>query len=187
MNYRTWFRNYLKHPLKLGALFPSSPALGSLMVKHINPKTSGRILELGAGIGPFTNSLIKTGVPEEKLVVLEQSPEFTEILERDFPSANVICGDAKNLSGILATLEIEEVDEVVSGIPLNVMGGMLREIICDEAFKHLKRGGSFVQVSYLPRCPVPKNVIAKHAGKKIFCGITLRNIPPAFVWRIKKT
>ena len=81
----------------------------------------------------------------------------------------------------------EEVDEIVSGIPLNAMRGKLREVICDEAFKHLKRGGSFVQVSYLPRCPVPKNIIAKHAGKRIFCGITLRNIPPAFVWRIKKT
>ena len=105
MSYRTWFRNYLKHPLRLGALFPSSAALGSLMVEHINPKTGGPILELGAGIGPFTNSLIRRGVPAETLIVLEQSPEFTEILQRRFPSANVICGNAKNLSAIAIKLK----------------------------------------------------------------------------------
>ena len=187
MSHRTWFKNYLKHPLQLGALFPSSPALGSLMVKHIKPRTNGRILELGAGIGSFTNALIRKGVPEEQLVVLEQSKDFTEILEQAFPNANVVCWNAKDLSGILSQLAIENVDEVVSGIPLNAMGKMLREVICDEAFKYLKPGGSFVQVSYLPRCPVPKSVIAKHGGKKIFCGITVRNIPPAFVWRIEKT
>ena len=186
MSYKMWFQAYLRHPLRLGALFPSSSALSSLMVRHIKADTHGRILELGPGTGPFTRALLKKGIPEEHLVLLEQSPEFSLFLRKSFPKATVICGDAKDVEGIVQPLGIEQFDEIVSGIPLNAMGGRLRRIICDEAFKLLRLGGSFVQVSYLPRCSIPNNVMAAHSAKKIYCGLALRNIPPAFVWRVEK-
>jgi phosphatidylethanolamine/phosphatidyl-N-methylethanolamine N-methyltransferase len=181
-----WLQSYLRHPLQLGALFPSSSALGSLMVRHINPDTDGRILELGPGTGSFTRALLRRGVPEETLVLVEQSPDFTAFLQNSFPKANVICGNAKNLSAILISLGIEEVDEIVSGIPLNAMGSALRQMICDQAFRILRVGGSFVQASYLPRCSIPNDRIAAHSANKIYCGTALRNIPPGFVWRAEK-
>ena len=186
MSYKMWFQTYLRHPLQLGALFPSGAALGSLMVQHINPDAHGHVLELGPGTGPFTRALVQRGIPEEKLVLLEQSPEFSELLRNSFPRATVICGDAKDVVAILEPLGITEFDEIVSGVPLNAMGSELRRIMCSESFKLLKSGGSFVQVSYLPRCSVPKSVVTAYSGKKIYCGVTLRNIPPAFVWRIEK-
>ena len=186
MSYRMWFQSYLRHPLKLGALFPSSSALSSLMVRHINADTHGPILELGPGTGSFTRALLKKGISEENLVLLEQSPNFTTLLRNSFPKATVICGDAKDAASILHPLGIEEFSEIVSGIPLNAMGGQLRQIICGEAFKLLRLGGSFVQVSYLPRCSIPANIIDAYSAKKIYCGLTLCNIPPAFVWRAEK-
>ena len=186
MSFRVWFQNYLRHPLQLGALFPSSSALSSLMVRHIKADTHGRILELGPGTGSFTRALLKRGVPEEHLVLLEQSPDFTTLLRNSFPKATVICGDAKDVVAISRPLGIEEFDEIVSGIPLNAMRSQLRRIICGEAFKLLRLGGSFVQVSYLPRCSIPNNVITAYSAKKIYCGLVLGNIPPAFVWRAEK-
>ena len=181
-----WLQAYLRHPLQLGAIFPSSSTLSSLMVRHIKADTHGRILELGPGTGSFTRALLEKGVPEENLVLLEQSSDFTTHLRNSFPKATVICGDAKDVVAILRPLGIEEVNEIVSGIPLNAMGGRLRRIICDEAFKLLRLGGSFVQVSYLPRCSIPNNVMAAHSAKKIYCGLALGNIPPGFVWRAEK-
>ena len=186
MSYKLWALTYLRHPLQLGALFPSSSALGSLMIQHINPNASGYVLELGPGIGPFTKALLKIGIPEKKLVLVEQSSDFTAFLQDSFPEATVICGDVKDIVSILRPLGIKKVDEIISGIPLNAMSGKLRETICGEGFKLLRSGGSFVQVSYLPRCPIPTHIITKHSAKKIYCGSTLRNIPPAFVWRIEK-
>ena len=179
-------QTYLRHPLQLGALFPSSSALGSLMVKHINPDIMGRILEIGSGTGPITRALLRIGIPEEKLVLVEQAPNFAKMLKDSFPNATVICGDAKDIIKTLQPLGIEEFDEIVSGVPLNAMGYDLRRIICNESFKLLKSGGSFVQVSYFPWCSIPKDILTAHSAKKIYCGIALRNIPPAFVWRAEK-
>ena len=100
MSYKMWFQTYLRHPLQLGALFPSSSALSSLMVRHIKPDTQGPILELGPGTGSFTGALLRRGIPEEKLVLLEQSPDFTTLLRNSFPKATVICGDAKDVAAI---------------------------------------------------------------------------------------
>lgn len=181
-----WLQTYIRHPLQLGAIFPSSATLSSLMVRHINADAHGRILELGPGTGPFTRALIERGIPEENLVLLERSPDFTALLRNSFPKATVICGDAKDVIATLRPLGIEKLDEIVSGIPLNAMKSQMRRIICAEAFKLLRPGGSFVQVSYLPRCSIPNNIITEHSGNKMYCGLALRNIPPAFVWRVEK-
>ena len=148
------------------------------MARHIKPDGKGRILELGPGTGFFTRALLRRGIPEEKLVLLERSPDSTILLQKSFPEAPVICGDAKDLVAILRPLAIQEFDEIVSGLPLNEMGGELRRVICGEAFKLLRLVGSFVQLSNLPRCSIPNNIITAHSAMKIYCGVALRNIPP---------
>ena len=186
MSYKLWLKTYLKHPLQLGALFPSSSVLGSLMVSHISPNSNGHILELGSGTGSVTRALIRIGIPQENLVLVEKSLAFTILLKDLFPRAKVICGDAKDAAKLLDALGIEEVDQIISAIPLNAIGSTLSHIICNGGFEILKSGGSFVQVSYLPKCSIPKTVIAAHSAEKIYCGMTVRNFPPGFVWRAEK-
>ena len=184
MNYGLWIKNYIRHPLKIGSLWPSSSALGSLMARHVNQDTPGYVLELGPGTGSFTKAILQRGIPEERLILLDQSPDFTSMLQEAFPRARVLCGDATDVVKILQSFDIHEVSEIISGIPLNAMGVRLRETICGEAFKLLKHRGSFAQVSYLPRCSIPNSIITKYHGQKIYSGIALRNLPPAFVWRV---
>ena len=106
MSYKMWFQTFLRHPLQMGGLFPSSSALSSLMVRHISSDTHGPILELGPGTGSFTRALLRKGIPEEKLVLLEQSSDFTTLLRNSFPDATVICGDAKDVAAIMRPLWI---------------------------------------------------------------------------------
>jgi len=185
MSYKLWFQTYLRHPLQLGALFPSGSALSSLMVRHIKPEGIGHVLELGPGTGSFTNALVRIGIPEERLVLIEQSQEFAAFLSHTFPRATVICGNADEAGHILKPTGIGKFDEVVSGIPLKAMGKELRKSVCHQAFSLLNPGGSLVQVSYFPRCSIPRDSIRDHSGKTIFCGVTVRNFPPAFVWRVQ--
>ena len=183
MNYGMWLAHYIRHPLQLGALVPSSAALGSLMVEHIKPNIEGPILELGPGTGSFTRALVQRGIPENKLVLIEQSPEFTALLQKSFPTATVVSGNARNLQEIASELGIRTFHQIVSGLPLTAMGPTTRHDICDTALTMLEPGGSFVQVTYFPRCSIPRNVISAHKARQIYCGVTLRNAPPAFVWR----
>ena len=186
MTYKIWLQAYLKHPLRLGAILPSSAALGSLMVKHINSDTNGPILELGPGTGSFTRALLRQGISEKNLVLVEQSQEFVQLLKTFFPKATIICKDARQVTQLSDELGIKEFDEIVSGLPLNAINHEQRRFICNESFKLLKPGGSFVQVSYLPRCSIPNDVISKNSAEKMYCGVTFANIPPAFVWRAQK-
>ena len=114
MSYGLWFRNYLNHPLQLGALFPSGATLSKLMVQHIQPRNSGHVLELGAGTGSFTKALVRKGIAPEKLIIIEQSPEFVALLKSNFPACTIVEGDARNVVEILNSLGIEECDETVS-------------------------------------------------------------------------
>jgi len=181
MNYGVWIKNHIRHPLKIDSLWPSSSALGSLMIRHINPATPGYILELGPGIGSFNRAILQRGIPEERLILLDQSPDFTELLLEAFPKARVLCGDATDVVKILQSFGVDEVSKIVSGAPLNAMEVGLRKTICEEAFKLLKPRGSFSQVSYLPIYSIPNSIVTRYHGQKIYSGIALRNIPPAFV------
>ena len=151
------------------------------MIRHINPATPGYILELGPGIGSFNRAILQRGIPEERLILLDQSPDFTELLLEAFPKARVLCGDATDVVKILQSFGVDEVSKIVSGAPLNAMEVGLRKTICEEAFKLLKPRGSFSQVSYLPIYSIPNSIVTRYHGQKIYSGIALRNIPPAFV------
>ena len=186
MRFSLWIRNYLRHPMKVGAVFPSSGALGARMTSHIAGWKGGYVLELGPGTGVFTKALLQRGIPEEKLVLIEQSRSFAHALQLNYPKASVIQGDAVEIRKYLTALGIEQVEEVVSGIPLVSLGIATRKAICDESLSVLKEGGSFVQVTFFWRCPIPGDIVKKYSGVKKYCGVVIRNFPPAFVWRVSR-
>ena len=172
--------------MQVGAVYPSSGALGARMTSHIAGWKEGYVLELGPGTGVFTKALLQRGIPEEKLVLVEKSKSFAHALQLTYPKASVIQGDAVEIRRYLTALGIEQVEEVVSGIPLVSLGISTRRAICDESLSVLKEGGSFVQVTFFWRCPIPGDIVKKHSGVKKYCGVVKRNFPPAFVWRVSK-
>jgi phospholipid N-methyltransferase len=57
----------------------------------------GAMLELGAGTGGLTTSLLDAGCPIERLVVLECEPSLVAVLRRRFTGIRTIVGDATEL------------------------------------------------------------------------------------------
>ena len=66
-------------------MLPSGAALSSLMARHLQPDLHGHILELGSGTGSFTQAILKKGIPEDKLVVIEKSAFFANFLQKVLP------------------------------------------------------------------------------------------------------
>src|SRR6187455_3180673 len=95
----TFFRQWLKDPLGVAAISPSSRQLARQMMTQL-PKPSRRVVELGGGTGVFTQALIDHGIAPAELLVLELNEELHQHLVRQFPYAKVVCGDAGNLSAI---------------------------------------------------------------------------------------
>ena len=51
----------------------------------------------------------------------------------------------------------------------------------------MRPGGAFYQFTYGPRCPVPRPILDRLGLKATRIGGTVRNIPPAGVYRISRS
>ena len=76
--------------------------LARTMASYVDPRIPGPVIELGPGTGPVTEALIRRGVAQDRLVLVEFNPEFCQLLKRRFPKATIIQGDAYDLRETLS-------------------------------------------------------------------------------------
>ena len=175
---------WVQKPRQTASVVPSSRYLARLMVAQIDP-ADGRVLELGGGTGVFTRAILKTGLPPEKLEVVEINPAFARGLRRHFPQVSVLETPAQIVSTATAG-EPGDYQVVVSGLPLLAMDRYMHHDILSESFRMLQPGGSFVQFTYSMRHPVNREVIEALGLDVVRVGQTVRNFPPATVFRFTR-
>jgi len=179
-----FFRSWVSDPLRVAAVAPSGERLARLMTQEIEP-FDGPILELGPGTGVFTRALLARGVPESALTLVEFGEEFAVRLRERFPAARVVHMDAAQL-GRCALFDDAPFGAVISGLPLLSMPPSKVVAIVGGAFETMKPGGAFYQFTYGPRCPVQKPILESLGLTAKRIGGTVRNIPPAGVYRISR-
>lgn len=179
-----FLRAWLAHPLRVSAIAPSSSALADLITRELTP-SSAPVLELGAGTGVFTRALLKRGLSEEDLTVVELGADFVSILRERFPGARVLPVDASRLPQA-NIYDGSPVGAVVSGLPLLSMSPRKVMAIVAGAFFYMRPGGALYQFTYGPRCPVPRPILDRLGLKATRIGRTMLNVPPAAVYRITR-
>lgn len=185
MDTLAFFRAWVSNPLQIAAIAPSSAVLASLITSEISAD-NGPVLELGPGTGVFTRALLARGVRERDLTLIEHSADFAGLLRRRFPAARVHHMDAAKLAAADHLFEHATVGGVVSGLPLLSMGPRKVMAIVAGAFDRLRPGGAFYQFTYGLHCPVPRRVLDRLGLRATRIGGTLRNVPPAAVYRISR-
>lgn len=75
---------------------------------------------------------------------------------------------------------------MISGLPVLSMPPRKVIAILRGAFGYLRQGGAFYQFTYTSRCPIPKPILDRLGLRATRVGSTLRNIPPAAVYRIAR-
>nr|WP_244624212.1 MULTISPECIES: methyltransferase domain-containing protein [unclassified Bosea (in: a-proteobacteria)] len=175
-----FLKSWIDSPGRTGAVAPSSPFLARRMASYVDPQAQGPVVEIGPGTGPVTEALIERGIDEARLILVEYSPEFCELLRRRFPQATVIEGDAYALSTTLAGHLTEKASAVVSSLPLfNKPPAERTELVQDAFANVLNPGAPFIQFTYAVISPVPRK--GSHLKAEVSDWV-LRNIPPARVW-----
>jgi phospholipid N-methyltransferase len=168
----------------VAAVAPSGDPLARLITQEIGP-ANAPVLELGAGTGVFTRALIERGLRESDLTLVEYGSEFTTMLQHRFPQARVLWMDAAKLSRC-DLFPDANVGAVISGLPLLSMPPRKVISILSGAFCYLRPDGSFYQFTYGPRCPVARPVLDRLGLKARRIGGTVRNLPPAAVYRFTR-
>src|SRR5215470_5419078 len=107
---RLLLKLWLKNPRKIGAVAASGPELAAAMARHIPQGADGYVVELGGGTGPVTRAILDTGVPPDRLIVVERDP-----------NVRVVQGDAMHLQQLLRDENIHPVKAIVSSLPLLIM------------------------------------------------------------------
>jgi phospholipid N-methyltransferase len=180
----SFLRAWANHPLRVASITPSGMALSRLITRDITTET-GPVIELGPGTGVFTYALLERGVAERDLALVEFGSDFARLLEMRFPEARVRQMDAARLREA-ALFRTATVGAVISGLPVFSMPPRKVIGILTGAFGYLRPGGAFYQITYGPRCPIPKAILDRLGLKATRVGSTLRNVPPAAVYRISR-
>ncbi len=179
-----FFWSWTSDPLRVAAIAPSGESLARVMTREIGP-SNGPVLELGAGTGVFTRALLAQGVRESDLTLVEYGSDFMRVLQVRFPQARVLWMDASQL-GQHKLFPETNVGAVVSGLPLLSMSPRKVMSILNGAFGVMRPTGAFYQFTYGPRCPVPRPILDRLGLKAARVGGTVRNLPPAAVYRITR-
>jgi phosphatidylethanolamine/phosphatidyl-N-methylethanolamine N-methyltransferase len=173
-----FFRRWLSNPLQMGSIVPSSPRLGALIAGQIDKRSNSSILELGAGTGAITRNLIKAGISPTRLVVVEIVAEMAEHLQTNFPHATVLQADAFNLPIERLKQVSTEIDTVICGIPLVLLGEKKQRQFIEQV-EAVAPGRGFVLYTYCITSPLPYRALNLEARRLAW---TPLNFPPASVW-----
>jgi phosphatidylethanolamine/phosphatidyl-N-methylethanolamine N-methyltransferase len=174
-----FFRRWIANPLQMGSIVPSSPALCRRVAAQIRRTPDEIVLELGAGTGVISHALLDSGLPPERLFVMEIVPDMADHLRRVLPGVNVIEGDARMLPDLLPARYHGRVGTVVCGIPLVLLPVPEQRRFID-AIEAVAPGRGFLHYSYCATSPLPWRKHSLSARREAW---TPLNFPPASVWR----
>ena len=184
---------FLCHPGQVGAICPSSPALGRTMVSDVGLETAQCVVELGPGTGAITREILAAiaPYPEKRFLAVELDETLCHDLRRNFPMLELVNDSASNLPEILRSLDLQTADLVLSGLPWSIFPEPLQREILDAIWQSLAPGGyfatfSYVQGGWLPAGRRFRNLLRERFGNVELSPIVWRNFPPAYAYRCRK-
>ena len=118
-----FLRGFLKHPVMVGSIIPSSRTLIERMLAPVDWDKTKLFVEYGPGVGTFTRPVLEKLRPDATLVAIDTNPEFTDFLREslDDPRLVAVTGSAADVQKILADRGFGQADYVLSGIPFSTL------------------------------------------------------------------
>ena len=149
-------KNFVKYPKLLGSVVPSSPFLVNHLLSFINWEQARVIVEYGPGVGTITGEILKRMHADAVLIAIELNPEFVEILDGSIRDRRlrVVHGSATDVRTILADLQLEYADYIISGIPYTTLPDSVRRHILAES-RHLLRPQGALVIYQFTRTVLP--------------------------------
>ena len=177
-----FFLEALKNFKEVGTVTRSGKALSRKAASFIT-KEDKCVLELGAGDGAITVSILRNMHPEGKLLCFEINPNMVEVLNRiDDDRLIVINDSAEKMEEYMRAHDIISFDSVVSAIPYIVLPKELANKIIYLCKKNLKKNKFYTQVHYAKT----KLALYTEAFGNIETFWVLLNVPPAYVFKCVK-
>ncbi|ODU21926.1 MAG: methyltransferase [Sphingomonas sp. SCN 67-18] len=172
-----FLRGFLKHPVMVGSVIPSSPILIDKMLKPVDWAKTRLFVEYGPGVGTFCRPILERLAPDAALIAIDTNPDFIAYLRDDIvdPRFQAVNGSAADVRQIVRDLGHESADYVLSGLPFSTLPAGVGPRIAAETAAVLRPGGAFLVYQFSPKV---KTFLDPHFPR-IDHGFEFWNIPPA--------
>ena len=172
-----FIRGFLKHPVMVGSVVPSSRILIDRMLEPVDWRGCKLFVEYGPGVGTFTQHILERIPADATLLTIDTNPDFTDYLNRKFTDSRLraVTGSAAQVREIMSDCGFEEANYVLSGLPFSTLPPGLGPVIAAETAAALSPGGAFLVYQFSPKV---REYIDPHFSQ-IDRGFEWKNIPPA--------
>lgn len=176
---------FLKHPLKVGAVAPSSPELAAEMLEGMRPDENNIVLELGVGTGAITKYLTDIIPNKESYLGIELDDALARSVSSKFGDLNIVSGSATDAYSIHEDSGLGKVSFVVCCLPFVSLPKEVSESVLEEIEKFMQEGCTlrlfqYAHGYYLPPAIRLREFLRNRYGRSKRGPLVFRNIPPAF-------
>lgn len=149
-----FFKGFLKHPVMVGSVIPSSKRLIDKMLAPVDWEKTKLFVEYGPGVGTFCRPILDRLAPDATLIAIDTNPDFVDYLKRDIrdPRFHVVNGSAADVESIIAEKGFDKADYVVSGLPFSTLPDGVGEEIGAATGRVVRPGGAFLVYQFSPKC-----------------------------------
>lgn len=181
-----FFRGFLKHPLMVGSITPSSNTLIRHMLARVDWEKCSLFVEYGPGVGTFTPHILARLAPEATYIAIDLNPDFIRYLETHVQDRRFrpILGSAADVEQIVHDSGFDHADYILSGLPFSTLPHGVGSAIAAATARVLRPGGAFLVYQFRAKV---KAFLAPHFSR-IDQALEFWNIPPCFLfWGWKPT
>ena len=148
-----FLRGFLKHPVMVGSIIPSSRTVIEKMLAPGDWENTKLFVEYGPGVGTFTRPILEKLAPDAVLLTIDTNPEFTKFLTESIDDERLVTvtGSAGDVEKILADRGYSHADYVLSGIPFSTLPPGIGEAIGKATAQVIRPGGAFLVYQFSPK------------------------------------
>jgi phospholipid N-methyltransferase len=186
-----FFLSFLRRPVAVGSLFPSSATLARAMLLGCDLRRTRVVVELGPGTGAVTGPILEAIGSDTTYLALELDREHVRGLRRRFRRLRVYHDSAEMLPRYMGRYGLGKAEVIVSGLPWTNMPAHLQRRIFHAVVDCLVSDGVFVTFGYVHAWWMPSAVRFRRLLRQRFATVShgrivWRNFPPARVLQCRE-
>jgi phospholipid N-methyltransferase len=141
-----FFAGFLKHPVMVGSIMPSSGRLVRKMLAPVDWTNTKLFVEYGPGVGTFCEPVLARLPADATLLVIDTNPDFVEYLQETINDSRfrAVLGSAADVERIVTEAGFDKADYVLSGLPFSTLPQGVGAQIASATHAVLRKGGGFL-------------------------------------------
>jgi phospholipid N-methyltransferase len=171
-----FLKGFLKHPVMVGSIIPSSDTLITHMLKPVDWANTRLFVEYGPGVGTFCQHILKRLPADAVYIAIDTNPDFITYLGDTILDTRFrpVLGSAADVEQIVRDSGFDHADYVLSGLPFSTLPSGVGPAITKATADVLRPGGAFLVYQFRAKV---RDFIAPHFNR-IDQAMEYWNVPP---------